>query len=191
MSVIRPSRRRSLCDHLTGDPEAETHIDTPSLNLIVAMDRNRVIGADGSMPWHIPGDLRWFKQQTLDKPILMGRRTFESIGRPLPRRRNLVLSRRAERLTDSGIEPVASLDDALERTADVPELMIIGGAEIYRLTLPMASRLIVTEIDDEYRGDTFFPEVDWRAWSLIEETAQAATDTTPAHRFAIWQRRAS
>jgi dihydrofolate reductase len=177
-------------ESINHDPQRRARINTPGLTLIVAMDRNRVIGADGGMPWHIPGDLRWFKQQTLNKPILMGRRTFESIGRPLPRRRNLVLSRHPDKLGSADVEAVSSLDEAIQRVADASELMIIGGAQIYQLALPRASRLIVTRIDSNYAGDTFFPEVDWPAWLLVDEIRQTGDDQMPAHRFMTWQRKA-
>lgn len=162
----------------------------PALTLIAAMASNRVIGADGGMPWHIPGDLRWFKQQTLDKPILMGRRTFDSIGRALPGRRNLVLTRHPETLAGRGVEGVTSLETALAQLQDVPELMIIGGAQLYTLTLPMASRLVVTRIERAYEGDTFFPEVHWSEWTLTDEQAVAGDDHTPPHRFMTWRRKA-
>lgn len=167
-----------------------SQVSRPALTLIAAMASNRVIGADGGMPWHIPGDLRWFKQQTLDKPILMGRRTFDSIGRALPGRRNLVLSRDPRALTAQGIEGVTSLEAALEQAQDAPELMIIGGAQLYALTLPIASRLIVTRIDRAYDGDTFFPEVDWSDWTLMEEQSVLGDEHTPPHRFMTWQRKA-
>jgi len=170
-----------------------TQHSLPAIALVVAMDRNRVIGADGGMPWHIPGDLRWFKRQTIDKPILMGRRTFESIGRALPKRRNMVLTRQPDSLRDqpgaADIELVSDLDDAISRAANEPELMIIGGAQIYALALPRATRLIVTRIEHEYTGDTFFPEVDWANWSLTDEQIVAADDETPTHRFMTWDRK--
>lgn len=161
-----------------------------SLNLIAAMDEAGLIGANGGMPWHLPGDLRWFKQQTLNKPILMGRRTFESIGRALPQRRNLVLTRDAG-FTGDGIETVADVDTAvrLAGEAGAPELAVIGGAQVYAATLARASQLVITRIEARYSGDTWFPEVDWSAWTLIAEQRVAAAGDRPAHRFMTWQRR--
>lgn len=167
-----------------------TQASSPALTLIAAMASNRVIGADGGMPWHIPSDLRWFKQQTLNKPILMGRCTFDSIGRALPGRQNLVLSRHPETLAGRGVEGVTSLAAAREKAQGAAELMIIGGAQLYALALPLASRLIVTQIERAYDGDTFFPEVHWPDWTLAAEQAVAGDDHTPPHRFMTWQRKA-
>lgn len=161
-----------------------------SLTLIAAMDEAGLIGAHGGMPWHLPGDLRWFKQQTLDKPILMGRRTFESIGRALPRRRNLVLTR-DRGLAGDGIETVADVDSAMRLAgeAGASELMVIGGAQVYAATLAQAARLLITRIEARYEGDTWFPEVDWSAWEQVAEQRVAAHEQKPAHRFMTWQRR--
>jgi len=162
----------------------------PELTLIVAMDENGVIGVDGGMPWHIPDDLRWFKAQTLDKPILMGRNTFESIGRPLPRRRNMVLTRDPT-FAAAGCDTVNSLDAAIEagRASGAAELMVIGGAQVYALALSRASRLLVTRIEQSYAGDTHFPIVDWGDWENTWEQPVDSTDGQPAYRFMTWQRR--
>ena len=170
--------------------ESPTNAAGVALTLIAAMDQNGVIGADGGMPWHIPGDLRWFKQQTLNKPILMGRRTFESIGRARPKRRNLVLTRDAAFVAD-GVQRVGDIDTAISIAArdGAAELMVIGGAQVYTLALERASRLQLTRIESAYEGDTWFPEIDWSAWELVDETAVAASGDTPAHRFMTWQRR--
>lgn len=170
--------------------EDAQRLEYPQLTLIAALDAGGVIGADGGMPWHIPDDLRWFKRHTLDKPILMGRRTYESIGRALPRRRNLVLTRDAA-FAVAGCESVASLDDAIAIARDdaAPELMIIGGAQLYALALARASRMHLTHIEARHAGDTFFPAVDWSQWQLVAEEAVAAAGEVPAHRFMTWQRR--
>lgn len=159
----------------------------PVLALIAAMDVNGVIGADGGMPWHLPADLRWFKKNTRDKPVLMGRRTFESIGRALPHRRNLVMTRRGD-FTPEGAEIVADLDDALARVAGADELMVIGGAEIYRLALARASRLLITRIEAEYEGDTRFPDVDWARWQLVADDPHPAAEGNPGYRFMTYER---
>lgn len=137
------------------------------LSLIAAMDRNRVIGKDGDMPWDLPADLRYFRSTTAGKPVVMGRRTFESIGRPLPKRRNIVISRQLKALP--GCDVFDSLDTALDILKNTEtahdEIMIIGGATLYTQTLPQADRLYLTLIDAEFDGDTFFPawsEADWQ-----------------------------
>nr|WP_242513158.1 dihydrofolate reductase [Halochromatium salexigens] len=142
----------------------------PRITLIAAMARGRVIGRDNAMPWHLPADLTHFKHQTLDKPIIMGRRTWESLPGLLPRRRHIVIS------ADPGFrrmlthaETARSPESALEQTAAAPEVMIVGGASIYRAFLPLANRMLLTLIDAEIDGDTRFP-----AWSPSEwqETAR-------------------
>ena len=134
------------------------------VSLIVAMDRNRLIGAGNRMPWHLPADLRHFRDLTLGKPVVMGRKTFESIGKPLPGRRNLVVSRNSA-FTAPGCEVVHSLDAALAACAEAAEVMIIGGATIYAQAMPLAGRLYLTTIEHEFEGDTYFPE-----WSAAEWT---------------------
>ena len=128
------------------------------------MTRNRVIGKDGDLPWRLPDDQRFFRRTTLGKPIIMGRKTFEEIGRPLPKRRNIVLSRRG--LDAEGVEVATTLEAALALArSDAPgEAFIIGGAEIYSLALPMTDRLYMTLIDAELDGDTWFPDFDTTNW---------------------------
>ncbi|WP_348767079.1 dihydrofolate reductase [uncultured Salinisphaera sp.] len=169
------------------------HVVSPAdvrLSLIAAMDQAGVIGADGGMPWHIPDDLRWFKQQTLNKPILMGRRTYESIGRALPKRRNLVLTRDAG-FHARGVERVGDVEQAIDIAAadGEVELMVIGGAQVYGLTIARASTLQLTRIEARYDGDTWFPAIDWDSWQLVYEQRVEASAGTPAHRFMTWQRR--
>ncbi len=138
------------------------------ISIIVAHDQNRVIGYKNKMPWHLPGDLHYFKEMTMGKPIIMGRKTFESIGRPLPGRRNIVISRNTD-YTAEGIEVVTSLDAALALVADVEEIMIIGGEQIIKLALPLAQRLYITEINASFQGDTYFPSYeDWHKVSCRE-----------------------
>ena len=146
----------------------------PLVSLVVGMARNHVIGRDNALPWRLPADLKHFKAVTWGKPILMGRKTFESIGKPLPGRDNLVLTRdrgwRAE-----GVIVVHSLDEALERVHDAPELAGIGGADVFRLLMPLASRIYLTRIDADIPGDTVFPPIDHSQWAEIE-TRQLAAD---------------
>ena len=129
----------------------------PILSIIVAMAKNRVIGKDKDMPWHLPADLKHFKEVTLGKPIIMGRKTYESIGRPLPGRVNIVMSR-DKNYTPEGCETVNSLEEALELVKDVQEVMIIGGGFLYEQTISYANKLYLTFIDLEVDGDIKFPE---------------------------------
>lgn len=129
----------------------------PLISLIAAMANNRVIGKDNQMPWHLPADLGHFKAVTLGKPIIMGRKTYESIGRPLPGRKNIVLSRDGNCKIE-GCECVTSLEEALSLVSGVNEVMIIGGGYLYEQTLTQANRLYLTFIDLNVDGDTHFPE---------------------------------
>ena len=138
-----------------------------TINLIVAMAKNRVIGIDNKMPWHLPADFAWFKKTTLGHPVIMGRKTYESIGKPLPGRRNMVVSRNPEWRAD-GCELFNSLDAALASVPVDTQAFVIGGASLYAATLPMADRIYLTEVDTTLDGDTFFPALDrsqWREYS--------------------------
>ncbi len=123
--------------------------------MVVAATENDVIGRDNGMPWHLPDDLKYFKARTLGKPMLMGRKTFESIGKPLPGRTSIVMTRDASWRAPQGVVIVGSLDEALAWAANVPELCAVGGAEIFRLVWPMAQRLFLTRIHATIDGDTF------------------------------------
>lgn len=157
--------------------------------MVAAMAANRVIGLDNQMPWHLPADLKHFKAVTLGKPVVMGRKTFESIGRPLPGRRNIVISRQVSP-QNGAVEWVNSVEQALNLLADVPEVMIIGGAEIYRQCLPFASRLYLTEIDLETAGDTWFPDYQAVAnWQTVSDEYFTKDEHNPfAHRFITLER---
>lgn len=146
----------------------------PSVILIVAVTPTGVIGRDNRLPWHLPDDLRRFKALTMGKPIVMGRRTFESIGRPLPGRRNIVLSRRAQ--LPEGVIPARDWPAALAAAGDAPEIMVIGGAEIYALALPWARRIHLTVVDAEIDGDAHFPLLDQREWREIERSVHPADE---------------
>ena len=137
--------------------------------LIVAMTESRIIGKDQRLPWHLPADLKRFRQLTLGKPILMGRKTHESIGKPLPGRENLVLTTDMGYLA-AGCTVVHSLSEALDSAGNATELMVIGGAALYREFLPRADRLYVTLIHRSFEGDTVFPEIDWEDWRETERT---------------------
>jgi len=137
------------------------------LSLIVAMSRNRVIGSDNRLPWHLSADLKRFKAITMGKPILMGRKTHESIGRPLPGRKNIVLTADPN-YRAPGCVVVHSLEEAMRAVEGSEELMIIGGSSLYQRFLPRADRLYITLIDQEFSGDTFFPEFDLADWAELE-----------------------
>jgi len=150
--------------------------------LIAALDRNRAIGRGNRLPWHLPDDLKRFKALTLGKPVLMGRKTAESLGRALPKRRNLVLTR-SGRVPFEGMEAVATLSLAMALTAEdgADELCVIGGGEIYALTLPLATRMHLTHVDTEIDGaDAFFPEFDSQDWDIAPQ-AQMLADERHAH----------
>ena len=144
------------------------------LSLIVCMARNRVIGRAGGMPWRMPTDLKHFKATTLGKPVIMGRKTFASIGRALPGRINFVVSREPN-LALAGATVAASLDTAIAAAAATggDEIMILGGGEIYALALPLADRIYVTELHAAVDGDTRFPPLDPRAWRALSRTPLA------------------
>lgn len=133
------------------------------ISVIVAMADNGVIGNQNRLPWHLPADLKHFKATTMGKPIIMGRKTWESIGRPLPGRINIVVTRDPDYVAD-GCVVVDGIDAALAAAADHDEVMVIGGAEFYRQALPRASTLYLTLVHDSFEGDTFFPELDGREW---------------------------
>ncbi len=164
------------------------------LSLIVAMSTNHTIGINNALPWHLPNDLKYFKQATMGKPIVMGRKTFESIGKPLPGRRNIVISRDAN-YSAEGVDVVSSLEAAISLGEDIclvngqEEVMVIGGAQIYQLALEKADRLYITHVDAEVQGDAFFPQVDWPSFTLLAEESFQAEDPNPYdYRFSVYQR---
>jgi len=142
---------------------------------MVAMAQNGVIGRDNSLPWRLPEDLKRFRAFTLGKPILMGRKTFESIGRPLPGRTNLVLTRDRS-WSAPGVIVVHSVEDALAHASSSNELVVIGGAEIYRLVLPFARRIYLTHVHADVPGDITFPEFDSTQWADVECSSQPADE---------------
>jgi dihydrofolate reductase len=159
----------------------------PRVTLIVARAANGVIGVNNTLPWRLPEDLKHFKATTLGHAVLMGRRTYESIGRPLPGRRNLVLSRQTNWHAE-GCERVGSLDEAIARCADNTELFIAGGAEVYRQALARADRAIITDIDLKPAGDAFFAPLDTQQWEPMDSSTFEAAN---GQRFRIshYQRR--
>ena len=160
----------------------------PRIGLIWAQARGGVIGKDGVMPWHLPEDLAHFKRVTQGHPVIMGRKTWDSIPprfRPLPGRRNIVLTRQAD-LNETGFEPATSLHEALQLCENSPQVWIIGGAQIYAQALPLADELVVTEIDADIAGDAFAPAIgaDWR--ELTREPFASSTGLRGA--FVTWRR---
>jgi dihydrofolate reductase len=145
------------------------------ISIIVAASANNVIGADGGLPWYLPEDLRRFKKTTMGKPMIMGRATFESIGRALPGRRSIVLTRQRD-FDAEGCEVVPTIDAALASAGNADEVMIIGGGEIYRQFLPMADRIYLTRVQAEINGDTSFPELDMSEWDVVAVEEYPAGD---------------
>ena len=161
---------------------------------MVAAAENGVIGRNNSLPWHLPEDLRYFKRVTMGKPIVMGRKTFESIGRPLPGRTNIVISRNAE-FSASGVRVVASLDEAMilagnvAHTDGAEEVVVIGGAEIYQLAMSRADRLYITEVHASVEGDAMLPPVHWPDWREVSRERHVASAGNPFdYSFVVYER---
>lgn len=159
---------------------------TKQITLVVAMDVQRGIGIDNQLPWHLPEDLAHFKRVTLGYPIIMGRKTFDSIGRPLPKRRNIVVTRNADWSHD-GVEVAGSLQEAVALAGDEPA-SIIGGAQIFHESMGLADRMIITHIDGVYRCDTFFPEIDPATWIETAREEHRSADGV-AFAFVTYERR--
>ena len=153
-----------------------------TISLIVAASSNNIIGSDGDLPWHLPDDLKNFKRLTIGKPIIMGRKTHESIGCPLPDRRNIVLTRDAGYVAD-GCDVVASVEEAINLVADANEAMVVGGGEVYAAFLPMAQRIYMTRVHADVDGDTEFPVLA-DAWRLVSTESHPA-DARHVHAFDI------
>lgn len=149
--------------------------------MIAAMANNRVIGKDNQMPWHLPEDLRHFKAMTLGKPVVMGRKTFESIGRPLPGRHNIVVSRQ-QNLVIEGVTCVTSFDAAKQAAGDCEELVVMGGGQLYAELLPQADMLYLTEINIDTAGDTYFPQWDDGSWHILNDECHVS-DKGLEYRF--------
>jgi dihydrofolate reductase len=159
------------------------------VSLIAAVATNRVIGREGKIPWRVPADIAYFKRVTMGHSLIMGRKTFQAIGKPLPGRRNIVLTRDPS-YQASGCMTARSLEEALgHATGD--EVFVIGGAEVYALFLPRADRLYITHVDRAVTGDELFPAFDEREWTVVESASGTVDRTNPLpHRFVIYQRRA-
>ncbi len=170
--------------------EARTLEKRPRVAIIAALARNRVIGRDNTMPWHLPEDLRHFKALTTGAPVIMGRRTQASIGRPLPGRDNIVISRHPP--VAAGCRHAGSLVEALALAGDAPVAWVIGGAQIYTLALPLADRLHLTEIDTDLEGDTWFPAFDRSQWREVSRSTHRSTgDPSLGFAFVDYERASS
>jgi len=148
-----------------------------------------VIGRDNALPWHLPEDLKRFKRLTMGKPMVMGRRTFESIGKPLPGRLNIVVTRDTNYRRE-GVTVVHDVDGALRAAGDAPEVMVIGGAELFRALLPRAGRIHLTRVHGNIEGDVMWPALDERDWAVVERETHAADERHAyAMTFEVWEKR--
>lgn len=166
------------------------------LSMIVAVAENGVIGRNNALPWYLPNDLKYFKQTTMGKPVIMGRKTYESIGKPLPGRTNIVITRQAD-YQPEGVKVVNSVEAARELAESVclidgqDEAMIMGGAEIYALALPHTDRLYLTEVHADVEGDAFFPEYDKSLWQEVAREDFAAEGPNPYnYSFVVYEAKA-
>ncbi len=204
MAAIAQTRGSWCLDHTAVECSGGTNLRGASailaamkkhlpLSLIAALGENRVIGVDNSMPWHLPGDFKYFKATTLGKPIIMGRKTWDSLGRPLPGRLNIVVTRQAD-LQPEGAEVFTSLEAAVKRAEEwaveqgVDEVMLIGGAQLYAQALSQADRMYLTRVALSPEGDAWFPEFDPDQWALVSDTGNPAVDDKPAYSFEVWER---
>ena len=158
------------------------------ISLISAMDRNRLIGNNNQLPWHLPADFAHFRAVTMGKPIVMGRKTWESIGKPLPGRTNIVLSRNPDARFEGAV-CVSSFDEAVAVVPEAEEIMIIGGSSIYEMLLPIADRMYLTFVDAEFDGDAWFPDFDENQWQVTESKEHPADEKNVYDcRFVTLQR---
>lgn len=161
------------------------------ISLMVAHDPDRVMGLNNDLPWHIPEDLAYFKEKTMGKAMVMGRKTYESIGRPLPGRLSIVVTRNKEFSAADGVVVVHDLEEAIEKaSAHAEEVMIIGGAEIFKLSMEVADRLYITEIGQHFEGDTFFPEYH-SGWQLTEKTEVMTSKNGTTFSYLVYDKGAN
>lgn len=161
------------------------------LSLIVAMDKNRAIGLNNEMPWHLPNDLRYFKEKTTGHTIIMGRKTFDSLGRVLPNRKHVVLTR-SEREFPEGVEVIHETDAILQYVKDNSdeEIFIIGGGELFKLMLPYVNKMYITEIDEEFTGDVYFPPFDEAEWKLTFKEKGPRDERNPHdYYYLVYERK--
>lgn len=165
--------------------------NTPVLSAIVAMDQNRLIGKNNALPWHLSADLKHFKDSTMHKPIVMGRKTWDSIGRPLPGRDNIVISRDSQ-LKIEGAYVVPSIDAAIQQALDldpaIEEIMFMGGVTIYEQVLPRLNRLYLTQIDYTFEGDAWFPDFDRSAWHEVSRDTHDDIEQNFSYHFILLEK---
>ncbi len=157
------------------------------ISLIVAMDNNRLIGKENDLPWRLPADLQYFKQTTTGHTIVMGRKTFESIGKPLPNRSNVILTGNKDYYHE-GVKVIHSVDDLMSLEEE-SELFVIGGATVYEQTMNVATRLYVTHIEEAFEGDTYFPEIDSSVWKEVSKKQGVKDEKNPyVYYFTVYER---
>ena len=150
------------------------------LSIIVPVAKNNVIGKDNKLIWHLPADLKRFKELTTGKTIIMGRKTFESLGRVLPNRKHIVLTKnKSWKYDDSQVKVITSIDELEKEIKDEEENFVIGGASIYKMLMPYANKMYITKIEEEFEGDTFFPDIDEKEWNIIETKSGVKDDKNP------------
>ena len=160
------------------------------ISIIVIYDRNRAIGHNNKLPWHLPADLAHFKRATMGCPVIMGRNTFASIGKPLPGRHNIVVSASGN-VRHDGVTVTSSLESALAASSEAPEVFIIGGAQLYQRAINVAQRIVATEIDGEFTADTFFPALDRKIWCETSRNHRPTDEKNPfAMDFVLYERAA-
>jgi len=158
------------------------------ISLIAAMDKNKVIGKNNSLPWNMPEDMKYFRDKTKGKPVIMGRKTYESIGKPMPQRTNIIITKDQDYKVE-GCIVVHSIDEALKAAGNVEEVMVIGGSQIYKEFLPKANRMYLTFIDAEFEGDTYFPEYNIEEWKEISyEEHERDAENPHDYRFVVLER---
>jgi dihydrofolate reductase len=158
-----------------------------TISIIAAVAANRVIGKEGDLPWHIPEDLKYFKRITMGKPVIMGRKTWETLDEPLPGRKNVVVTRQGDYQAE-GAEVVHNLDDAIQAAAGGQEIMILGGSGIYEAALSRADRMYLTHIHKAFGGDTYFPEFNQNNWEVVEQTESETEDGELTYSFVVYER---
>ena len=189
LSTIMQNETNKENSGLSLPPKAET--GEIVLSLLVAASENNVIGKDNQLPWHLPSDLKYFKNQTWGMPILMGRKTFESIGKPLQGRRSIVITRN-KNWQHENVDVVHSIDEAIEKAKayGAKEIFVIGGAEIFNSAFIKADRIYLTRVHHNFDGDAFFPDVSASNWNLIQNRFCAADEKNAyAHTFQVWEKR--
>lgn len=158
------------------------------ISLLVAMDQNRTIGKDNDLPWYLPADLKYFKKVTMGHPIVMGRKTYESIGKPLPGRENIIITRDHAYVV-AGAKVVHTIQDAIDLAGN-EEVFVIGGAEIFKQILADSDRLYITEIEHEFDGDTYFPEINKNEWMVVSKEKGIKDEKNPYdYNFVVYEKK--